>query len=172
MSPEAPASPRKTICVPGGIPTGLCRRQPSPPPAAPGAETIVAVVDGDDGVLGAALLAALRQAMADLALWPVGLNATAYAAMASALGEQVPSRLPADAMIRVSIIVGPSDIVAPGGLNGEVPPELAAAMASSAARKVLLPPRNPQVRWVAAPDWPLDRWVEHAVAEVAATLGR
>jgi hypothetical protein len=86
--------------------------------------------------------------------------------MAAALPERRPASLPADALARVSIIVGPSDIVSPGGLNGEVPPELAAAMAGSPARKVLLPPRNRQLRWVAAPDWPLERWIDYAVAEV------
>jgi hypothetical protein len=60
--------------------------------------------------------------------------------------------------------------LAPGGLDGDAPPELAAALAASPAQKFLLPPHDSRLRWVAAPDWPLELWVEYAVAEMAEYL--
>ena len=127
----------------------------------------VVVIDGHDGALGASLLVALRAALPDAVLWPVGLNPAAHAAMLAALVDRPPLAAPADAVARAAVILGPSDIAMPGGLGGEVGPDLASAIAASSAPVLLLPPRNPQIRWVAAPDWPLERWIEHAVAEAA-----
>jgi hypothetical protein len=125
----------------------------------------LAVIDGGDGALGAALLAALRRALPDVSLWPIGLNAAAQIAMLEALGGGMPPAVPPDALARVAAVLGPADILVPGGLEGEVSAELAAALGGSAARVLLLPPRDPRLRWVAAPDWPLARWVENAVIE-------
>ncbi len=130
----------------------------------------LAVIDGVDGAIGAALLAALRQALPGVPLWPIGLNAAAQVAMLTALGEGTPPAVPPDAVNRVAAILGPADMLAPGGLDGEVPAELAAALAAAPARLLLLPPRSPHLRWVAAPDWPLARWIENAVTEAANVL--
>jgi hypothetical protein len=43
-------------------------------------------------------------------------------------------------------------------------------LAASPARLILLPPRDPRLRWVAAPDWPDERWIENAVIEVSNVL--
>jgi hypothetical protein len=133
---------------------------------------ILAVVDGGDGALGASLILALRQAFPNLVLWPVSLSEPAQTAMAAALDGQVPEPMLAatDAISRAAVVLGSSDILAPGGLDGEVTPELAAAILTGSAHKVLLPPRQARIRWVGAPDWPRERWVENAVAEVAASL--
>lgn len=128
------------------------------------------VVDGADGAVGAALIAALRRALPDMPLWPIGLNAAAHVAMLNALGGGMAPVVPPDALGRALAILGPADILLPGGLNGDVTAELAAAVADSSARVLLLPPRDPRLRWVAAPDWPLTRWVENTVIEVTNTL--
>ncbi len=132
---------------------------------------VLAVVDGGDGALGAALLTALRAALPGATLWPVGLNAAAHVAMLAALGARTPPAVPSDALARVTLILGPSDILVPGGLDGEVPPELAAAVAVSPARVLLLPPRDARLRWVAAPDWPVEHWIGYAVEEAVADCG-
>jgi hypothetical protein len=132
--------------------------------------SIVAVVDGDDGSLGAALLSALRQAFPDLVLWPVALSAAAQVEMQGSLGERGPARGSDEGLARARIILGPSDILSPGGLHGEVAAGMALAIANSPARKVLLPPRNPGLRWAGAPDWPTERWVANAVSEVGGIL--
>ena len=126
----------------------------------------VVVVDGGDGRMGAALLAALRQALPNAMLWPIGLNAAAQVAMTAALGDTMPPAVPGNALSQDVIIVGPSDIL----LDGDVTSDFGAALAGSSARILLLPPRDPRLRWVAAPDWPLDRWIENAVIEVTAAI--
>jgi len=99
-----------------------------------------------------------------------GLNETAQAAMLSALGGQAAPEVPADALARAEIIVGPSDILIPNGLGGEVGVDLAMAVAGSPAGVLLLPPRDARLRWVASPDWPAERWIEYAVTELADVL--
>ncbi len=133
----------------------------APLPARP---PIILVIDGRDGALGARLIAGLAAALPDVLIWPMGLNAAAQVAQLNALGGALPVA-PANAAARATLIVGPSDMLIPGGLAGEVTAELAAAIAGSPARKLLLPPRAPTLRWVAAPAWPEERWVENAVIE-------
>lgn len=125
------------------------------------------VIDGADGAVGAGLLAALRSARPEAVLWPIGLNAAAHVAMLDALGGGTPPAVPADAIRRAVAILGPSDMLAAGGIGGEVTAELAGLLADTPARLLLLPPRDSRLRWVAAPDWPLARWVENAVIEAA-----
>lgn len=132
---------------------------------APVPQRPLVVVDGADGAVGAALISALRRALPNMPLWPIGLNAAAQVAMLNALGEGMAPAVPPDALSTALAILGPADILSPGGMDGEVTAEFAVAIAASPARVLLLPPRNPRLRWVAAPDWPLERWVENAVIE-------
>ncbi len=44
-------------------------------------------------------------------------------------------------------------------------------MAVSPARVLLLPPRDARLRWVAAPDWPVEHWIGYAVEEAVADCG-
>ena len=127
----------------------------------------VVVIDGGNGSLGAGVLSALRRALPAVPLWPVGLNPNAQAAMLAALGDAAPPAVLPDALARAAAIVGPSDLLLPGGMGGEVSTQLVADVAASPARLILLPPRDPRLRWVAAPDWPDARWIENAVIEVA-----
>lgn len=164
FAPIAPASPKRylreelaAVAAQVGLAAPVERAEARP----------LAVIDGADGAIGAALLAALREALPGSPLWPIGLNAAAQVAMLNALGEGTPPAVPPDAVDRVAAILGPADILTPDGMDGEVPAELAAALAASPARLLLLPPRSPRLRWVAAPDWPLARWVENAVIEAA-----
>ncbi len=130
---------------------------------------IILVIDGGDGELGARLIAALAGRLPDVVLWPLGLNAAAQVALLNALGGAVPA-VPADAPARATLIVGPTEILIADGLDGEVSAELAAAVMRSPARKLLLPPRQTGLRWVAAPTWPLERWAENAAVEAANAL--
>ena len=126
----------------------------------------VVVVDGADGSVGAAALIALRRALPGAVLWPIGLNAAAQVAMLNALDETPPA-VPGDALLQAVAIFGTGDILLPGSLDSEVTSSLAASLAESPARILLLPPRETRLRWVAAPDWPLERWIENAVIEIA-----
>ncbi len=140
-------------------------------PASPVAarRPIILVIDGGDGALGARLIAALAARLPEVLLWPLGLNAAAQVTLLNALGGAPPA-VPADAPARATLIVGPTEILIAGGLDGEVSAELAAAVARSPARKLLLPPRQAGLRWVAAPAWPFERWAENAAIEAANAL--
>ncbi|OQA42171.1 MAG: hypothetical protein BWY52_02304 [Chloroflexi bacterium ADurb.Bin325] len=143
-------------------------------PAAVAAELAdtVAVVDGANGVAGAALIAGLRRALPDLAIRPVGLNAVAQGEMLAALGAGTDAAPPAAAALATAaLILGPADIVTPGGMDGEVTAEIFAAIDASPAAVLLLPPRDTRLQWVAAPEWTLAQWVDHAVIEVQQALG-
>lgn len=129
----------------------------------------LAVIDGGDGMAGAALLAALRSAFPDVVLWPIGLNAAAQVAMLEGLGDEPPA-IPGDALARAAGVLAPSDVMLPGALEGEVTLELIEALSASPARIVLLPPRSERLRWVAAPSWPFEKWVENAVVEAGNLL--
>lgn len=122
------------------------------------------VIDGLDGGIGAALVDALRRQLPEIAVRPVGLGETARLALGGAPGA------PGDALGRAAIIIGPADILTPGAMGGEVSAELVASLRASRARILLLPPRDPAHRWVSAPEWPLERWLEEAVVEVQEAL--
>ena len=66
----------------------------------------VAVIDGADGSVGAAALVALRRALPDAVLWPIGLNATAQVAMLNALGGAMPPAVPGNALALAAAILG------------------------------------------------------------------
>lgn len=131
----------------------------------------LAVIDGGDGSVGAQLVAALRVAFPRAVLWPVGLNEVAHRAMLGALGEEEPPAVPEGAFGQVAAILAPSDVLVPGALEGQVSAELVDALSRTPARIMLLPPRDERLRWVAAPKWPLERWVENAVIEAGNALG-
>jgi hypothetical protein len=130
----------------------------------------VIVIDGGNGSMGSRLLAALHRASPKTSFWPLGLNPNAQAVMLAALGNDAPPALPSDALAKAIAVVGPSDMLLPGGLGGEVSAQLLADLAASPARLVLLPPRDLRLRWVAAPEWPEERWIENAVIEVTNVL--
>ncbi len=127
----------------------------------------VVVIDGGDGSVGAAALVALRRTLPDAVLWPIGLNAAAQVAMLNALGGAMPPAVPGNALAQAAAILGPSDILLAGSLDGDVTDSFVSALAASSARLLLLPPRASRLRWIAAPDWPLERWIENAVIEIA-----
>lgn len=112
----------------------------------------VAVVDGGPGRLGRAVLDGLRRELPALPLVPVGLSADAAAAM----GAETANGL--DQLREATLIVGPWDMLRPGGLDGAATPETVQAVAGSAARKLLIPNRNGGVDWAG-----VDRWSDEAL---------
>jgi hypothetical protein len=90
----------------------------------------------------------------------------------NALGEAMPPAVPGNALAQAAVILGPSDILLAGSLDGDVTNDLVSALASSPTRLLLLPPRDSRLRWVAAPDWPLERWIDNAVIEIADAVKR
>lgn len=127
---------------------------------------IIVVVDGGDGAIGAGVIEALRAALPDIVISPYGLTEAARVAMA---GEVAGAVFPG-ALAHAAVIIAPSDdLVAPAaGVSQDH--ELQTAVAAGHARVLLLPPRQPQYRWVGAPDWPPERWIQYVVGEAARAL--
>jgi hypothetical protein len=90
--------------------------------------------------------------------------------MLNALGGAIPPAVPGNALALAAAIIGPSDMLLSGGLGGDVTDSLVAAIAESPARVLLLPPRDSRLRWIAAPDWPLEKWIDNAVIEIAGVV--
>ena len=99
----------------------------------------VAVVDGHDGRMGRILLDALRRGVQGVVLVPVGLTEQAVLAMEGQAGIA-----PAAAFTEAEVIVTPWQYAAGGS-------EVAATLASSPARKVLLPAPAPGWEWAGEP---------------------
>lgn len=155
------------LAADAGVPMALPEEEfvegPLRPPYA------LAVIDGGDGALGASLAAALRNAHPDAVVWPVGLTAEAERAMLIALGDGA-EPAPPDALDQVAAVLAPSDVLFSSAFMGEGAAGLVASLEASPARLILLPPRNPRFRWAAAPNWPLERWIENAVIEAGNAL--
>jgi len=101
----------------------------------------ILVIDGQGGKLGALLVAELKNRKPDAQVIAVGTNGIATSAMlkagadAGATGEN-PVVVQAE---KVDLILGPIGIVLADALLGEVSAGMAAAVARSSARKLLIP---------------------------------
>jgi hypothetical protein len=130
------------------------------PPYMASGPTIV-VVDGGDGAFAVSLMDALRAALPEAVIMPHGLTAAARRAMKDASGGKV---LP-DALGNAAVIIAASDDLAISADGETADSELQDALRAGAARVLLLPPRRPSYRWVGAPDWPPERWIQYVVGE-------
>jgi hypothetical protein len=106
------------------------------------ASTRVAVVDGHDGSFGRSVAEALRRELAGVTVIPVGLTPEAAAAMGA--GES-PQTL-AEQIAAGGVVVGPWWLAAADASH--VPPEVAAALTASPARKLLAPAPVNGWEWV------------------------
>ena len=120
-APRDFSRPAQAEAVAPGGPIAVAAAQPRhfpraalPPTPLPARPPIILVVDGRDGALGAKLMSALAAGLPHAILWPLGLNAAAHVALLNALGGAPPA-VPADAPARAALIVGPSDMLIPGG---------------------------------------------------------
>ncbi len=127
----------------------------------------VLVVDGQGGGLGSRLIGALRTTSEKepLEIVAVGTNVLATNAMlkagadAGATGEN-PVLVNA---ARADVIVGPMGIVLANSMLGEITPAMAAAVAASPARKVLVPFPKCAVRIAGMENISMEQAVVHAV---------
>jgi hypothetical protein len=79
----------------------------------------------------------------------------------------------AAAVAVAQVILGSLNVVLPGALLGEITPEIAAAIVSAQAKKVLLPVNRAQVEIVGSDDQTLDRLIAQSLhrAQVLVTEG-
>lgn len=134
----------------------------------------IAVVDGMGGGIGAQIVQRLRPiASAPHSIVALGTNASATSAMVKAgadVGATGENAIAYNAGL-VDCVCGPIGIVIPNSMMGEVSPSIAAAVASSAAAKVLIPLQQAHVDFVGVESKPLSQMLDQLAERVAALLG-
>ncbi|MEG0215500.1 MAG: DUF3842 family protein [Hungatella sp.] len=101
----------------------------------------IAIIDGQGGKMGKAVIEQLKKAHPELELYAIGTNSIATSAMLKAgatygaTGENPVIINAQDA----DIIIGPIGIVFANSLLGEITPAIATAIGASTAYKILIP---------------------------------
>jgi hypothetical protein len=126
----------------------------------------ICVIDGQGGGIGATVIRYIKDAFGEsVVLLALGTNAIATANMLKAganrgaSGENSIRRTVPDA----DVIIGPVGITWPNAMMGEVTAEIAGAVVSSPAYKVLLPFSQEPIEIVGVVKEPLPHMVEAAV---------
>lgn len=133
----------------------------------------IMVMDGQGGGIGAAVIKGIRESLGDdQEILALGTNATATARMMKAGANK--GGTGDNAIVwnsqRVEVIVGPLGIVMANAMLGEVTPNMAAAVSSSQARKILIPLSQENVWVVGTPGGPLPHMVAQAVVAIKEVL--
>lgn len=130
----------------------------------------IAVVDGQGGGIGRALVEKLRQTFSDrVAVLALGTNAFATSAMLKvgadegATGENAIVHNAA----RVDIILGPIGIIVANSMFGELTPLMAKAIGESAARKFLIPVSRCNIQIAGIESRTLPQYADQVIAWVA-----
>jgi len=129
----------------------------------------IAVIDGQGGGIGSAIIKRLREAMAEeVEIIGLGTNAMATGAMLKAGANKGASGENAivQTVKTVDIIIGPTSIVLANSMMGELTPKMAVAIASSSATKCLLPLKIPEVEMIGAPKEPFPHLVDQLIKRI------
>ncbi len=133
----------------------------------------ICVIDGQGGGIGATLIKYIKGAFGEgVELVAVGTNAIATAQMLKAgankgaSGENAICRTAA----ATDCIVGPVAVTWANAMLGEVTPKMAEAVASSPARKILLPLYQENIELVGLPKEPLPHLVQAVVEKLKEVL--
>ncbi len=131
---------------------------------------VVAVIDGQGGGFGAALIKELRQHFGEaVEVWALGTNSTATAAMMKAKANRGATGENAVRVClpKVDAILGPIAVTWANAMMGEISPGLAEAVSSAAAPKILIPLSQEGVTLAGFVSEPLPHLVAEAVRQLA-----
>ncbi|MCL4078362.1 DUF3842 family protein [Coriobacteriia bacterium Es71-Z0120] len=135
----------------------------------------ILVVDGMGGRIGQEVVSRLRHAFGErVEILAVGTNSTATTMMLKAGANRGAT---GENAMRVTVreadvVIGPLSLMVPDSMMGEVTPGMAQALASSAARKVMLPLTNPRIDLVGVTKAPLPHLLDEAIKAVSSMLGK
>ena len=101
----------------------------------------ILIVDAQGGGVGRQLVAAVRQELPQSRVTAVGANSAATAAMLKAGADQgaTGENAVVVACRQADVILGPIGIVIADAMLGEITPRMAAAVAQSGAKRILIP---------------------------------
>ena len=129
----------------------------------------IAVIDGQGGGIGSAIIKRLREAFAEeIEVIALGTNAMATGTMLKAGANKGASGENAivQTVKAVDIIVGTTGIVLANSMMGEVTPRMTEAIASSHAMKYLLPLKIPEVEIIGTSKEPLPHLVDQLIKRI------
>ncbi|MFH2063765.1 MAG: DUF3842 family protein [Pseudomonadota bacterium] len=128
----------------------------------------ICIIDGQGGGIGSATIKKLRDFFEDsIDITALGTNAIATAQMLKAKANRGASGENAivQTVQKVDIIIGPIGIIMANAMMGEVTPAIAAAVASSPARKILIPLSQENIEIAGLIPQPLPHLIEELVQE-------
>lgn len=125
----------------------------------------IAVVDGQGGGIGRAIVEKLKAAMPDVEVVALGTNSSATGQMMRAGADDGATGENAIVhnMKYVDIVVGVIAIINANSMMGELSPRMAQAVGESRAFKVLLPINRCNIHVVSVEDAPLGVHLDNAV---------
>ncbi len=126
----------------------------------------VAVIDGQGGGMGKAIIERLKSELGEsIEIIALGTNALATALMLKAGADEGASGENAIVLnsSKVDIIVGPIGIVAANSMLGELTPRMAEAISISPAKKVLVPYNKCNIYIAGVKNEPLSSYIDYAV---------
>ena len=128
----------------------------------------ICVIDGQGGGIGSIIIKKLKELFEEtIEIVALGTNAIATAQMLKARANCGASGENAivQTVKSVDIIIGPISIIIAHAMLGEVTPKIAEAVASSTAKKYLLPLSQENIKLIGMPSIPLPRLVEELIEE-------
>jgi len=129
----------------------------------------IAVIDGQGGGIGEHIIKKLRRALPEsVEIIALGTNALATAAMMKAganKGASGENAIVVNAP-KVDYILGTVGIITANAMMGELTPKMAEAIASSPAKKVLLPLNMENIEVVSVTHEPLPHLIDKMVNEL------
>lgn len=125
----------------------------------------IAVVDGQGGGIGRAIVERVKKSFPDMTVTALGTNAAATGQMLrggadeGATGENAIIHN----MKHVDVVMGVIGILSANAMMGELSPSMAAAIGGSHTFKILLPVNRCHIHVVSVEDAPLGVHLDHAV---------
>ena len=126
----------------------------------------ICVIDGQGGGIGSAIIKRIQAAFAEnIEVVALGTNAVATAQMLKAGANRGASGENAvfHTVKNVDVITGPISIIMANAMMGEVTPKIAEAVASSPAKKILIPLSQENVEIVGVAQRPLPKLVQELI---------
>ena len=128
----------------------------------------ICVIDGQGGGIGSTIIKKLKDVYQEtVEILAIGTNAIATSQMLKARANR--GATGENAMVvtvkTVDVIIGPMAIIMANAMMGEVTPEMARAISSSPAKKILIPLSQENVEIVGTPAIPLPHLIDLLITE-------
>ncbi len=135
----------------------------------------IGVVDGQGGGVGSLIVKKLRETFGDdIEIYALGTNSAATVAMMKARANKGATGENAIMLNaeRMDVIIGPLSVVLANAMLGELTPGMAEAIATSPARKILLPISQEEVEVIGVVREPLPHLVDKLIERVKEVVGQ